>query len=437
MPQISLTNLDKFAQYLVDKKLNELIGGTTFNLNISIVPRNPNAENDASGQDSDCWTDVGQFSTSNDYAVIPKGFYILNQNPQNATNHFSGFKITGIPFSVFGSDTIYNGFGYGYDSSKRQTYLYYIQSDETEDKICFRNSELWEFYDTEYGPQKIGICIKKDVYINITENSDWNSHYMEALGFEDSETNYIFKKWEKPQVGSILKMGQNYDSTEYSFLVLESNYSSPLIRVVPVDYSAEFVQDNTLNSGVGNISSLSALPAWVPEILKDFRIFGANIEGVSILDMQNCIERLWDNGENYNLALQYQTSAGDNFGPVEPGSDNDLYVKHKSLIVPLMLEDVIRFFKLVTSESGIQNSTNGELNIQNLWRYMLPGYSGDIGFTWNRAILDSGGFTFEADGLPVPVYAISPALFEWAKNNQSSTNFSYTITKINIPGVNA
>lgn len=441
MPSISLTNLDKFAQFVINKKSSDFdVGyGTNFNFDILIVPRNPNAKNDETGLNAEAATTVDTFAISDEYAVIPKGYYILNQNSQEVQNIYSaGFKITGIPFSVFGSNIVYNGFEYKYDNIKKSYAIYYIQSDGTEDEICFANNGTWGFDDAEYGPPKVGICIKRDVYININENlSGWNNYWARALNIIEDNV-YIFKKYEMPQVGSILEM--SLSGTKYPFLVLESNYPSVSMRVIPVDSIAEFVNDGTLDSGMTDISSLSTLPTWVPEILKNFRIFGANIEGVSILDMQNCIERLWDNGENYNLALQYQTSNGDIFGPVEPGAEGDIYTKHKSLVVPLMLEDIVRFFKLVTSESGIQNSTNGTLNIRNLWRYMLPGYrsSNGVCFTWNRAYIDSSAVMFQqGNRASVPVYAISPALFEWAKNNQSSTNFSYTVTKINIPGVNA
>lgn len=441
MPQISLTNLDKFAQFVTNRKSSDFDAGygTTFGFDILIVPRNPNAKNDETGLNAEAATTVDTFATSNEYAVIPKGYYILNQNSQKVQNIYSGgFKITGIPFSVFGSNTVYNGFEYKYDSAKNSYIIYYIQSDGTEDEICFANNGTWAFNDAEYGPPKIGICIKKDVYINVDENlSDWNNYWARALNIIENDE-YIFKKYEMPQVGSILEM--SLYGTKYPFLVLESNYPSVSMRVIPVDSIAETVADGTLNSGRTDINSLSTLPTWVPEILKNFRIFGANIEGVSILDMQNCIERMWDNGESYNLALQYQTSNGDTFGPVEPGAEGDIYTKHKSLVVPLMLEDVIRFFKLVTSESGIQNSTNGSLNIIDLWRYMLPGYSSSNGicFTWNQAYINSSVVMFQqGNGNSVPVYAISPALFEWAVNNQSDTGFSYTITKSNIPGVNA
>lgn len=440
MPQISLTNLDKFAQFVVNRKSSDFdVGyGTTFGFDIFIVPRNPNAKNDETGLNAEVATTVDTFTTSVEYAVIPKGYYILNQDSQKIQVIYSaGFKITGIPFSVFGSNIVYNGFGYKYDSTKKSYIIYYIQNDGTEDEICFANNGTWAFDDAEYGPPKIGICIKKDVYINVDENlSDWNSYWAKALNIIENDK-YIFKKYEMPQVGNILKM--SLYGTKYPFLVLESNYPSVSMRVVPVDSIAAPVMDGTLSSGMSDINSLSSLPTWVPDILKNFRLFGANIEGTSILDMQNCIERTWDNGENYNLTLQYQSSSGENFGPVEPGSGNDVYTKHKSLVVPLMLEDVIRFFKLVTGESGIQNNTNGTLNIRNLWRYMLPGYSSSngINFTWNQAVLNSSTIAFQQSvGSPVPVYAISPALFDWAVNNQSATGFSYTITKSNIPGVN-
>lgn len=441
MPSISLTNLGKFAQFVINRKSSDFdVGyGTNFGFDILIVPRNPNAKNDETGLNAGEAITVDTFTTSNEYAIIPKGYYILNQNSQKVQSIYSaGFKITGIPFSVFGSNIVYNGFGYKYDSTKNSYIIYYIQSDGTEDKICFANNGTWAFDDAEYGPPKIGICIKRDVYINVDENlSDWNNYWAKALNIIENDE-HIFKKYEMPQVGSILEM--SLSGTKYPFLILESNYPSVSMRVIPVDSIAGLVNDRTLDSGMADISSLSALPTWVPEILKNFRVFGANIEGVSILDMQNCIERMWDSGESYNLALQYQTSNGDTFGPAEPGTDGDIYTKHKSLVVPLMLEDIIRFFKLVTSESGIQNSTNGALNIQNLWRYMLPGYSSSNGicFTWNQAYIDSSAVTFQRrNGSSVPVYAISPALFEWAVNNQSDTRFSYTITKSNIPGVNA
>lgn len=468
MPSISINALNGFAKTLVENVCDYSSAGLEGNINsanIIIKPRSKKAPNStASGSSS---YDKG----GSDFYVIPRGWYILNSIvTDNLRNFFNSGVMVNIPFKVFGSNEIYKAIKI---SSKQ---VIYIDSDNNEEIILINPNGSTGYYNiyNQDAAFKLGIYVIKDCYLTQNDYTAGQLYLKYIFRVKDNledvfddyygKYDYFFKKFDMPKPGDILNIGYNsswswYDgSTDRTAeegsgtfnrslcVVLESNNPNAELKIVPL-YEKTNAYDSSFTEISGNInvgwegnlpSTISNIPEWIPLMFRNFHIYmyqGGKNE-INLMKSFYKYPRQWNIFTEENNSLSYNFQKG-NFGPKKPSSLS----KIEGYVLPLTIEDLISFFKVVSTSCLFDGNRQLSFDaifhwIQLYERTMSPEYSlfmQNIGFSYNSLILDTDGDFTESESeniigsvLNIPTISINFPLIVWYKQMREATMSQYT-----------